>query len=83
MAKGNTSATSGKFSNNGLGEQNGANRLGDLRSWDFVRSAPCQPQNHPRAALELVLASEPQYTAICCKMVRSGMGVTLAYPIVV
>ncbi|MEK6297697.1 MAG: LysR substrate-binding domain-containing protein [Paraburkholderia tropica] len=35
-----------------------------------------------RAGVERVLAIEAQYTAICCEMVRSGMGVTLAHPIV-
>jgi DNA-binding transcriptional LysR family regulator len=35
-----------------------------------------------RAGVERVLAIEAQYTAICCEMVRCGMGVTLAHPIV-
>ncbi|MDE1179400.1 LysR substrate-binding domain-containing protein [Paraburkholderia sp.] len=35
-----------------------------------------------RAGVERVLAIEAQYTAICCEMVRGGMGVTLAHPIV-
>jgi DNA-binding transcriptional LysR family regulator len=35
-----------------------------------------------RAGVERVLAIEAQYSAICCEMVRSGMGVTLAHPIV-
>ncbi|MGI4985194.1 MAG: LysR substrate-binding domain-containing protein [Janthinobacterium lividum] len=35
-----------------------------------------------RAGVERVLAIEAQYTAICCEMVRCGMGVTLSHPIV-
>ncbi|MDR3095799.1 MAG: LysR family transcriptional regulator [Paraburkholderia sp.] len=35
-----------------------------------------------RAGVERVLAIEAQYSAICCEMVRCGMGVTLAHPIV-
>jgi DNA-binding transcriptional LysR family regulator len=35
-----------------------------------------------RAGVERVLAIEAQYTAICCEMVRCGMGVTLSGPIV-
>ena len=35
-----------------------------------------------RAGVERKLAIEAQYTAICCEMVRSGMGVTLAHPVV-
>ncbi|MCP1118123.1 LysR substrate-binding domain-containing protein [Robbsia andropogonis] len=35
-----------------------------------------------RAGVTRVLAAEAQYTAICCEMVRLGMGVTLAHPIV-
>jgi DNA-binding transcriptional LysR family regulator len=35
-----------------------------------------------RAGVERVMAIEAQYTAICCEMVRCGMGVTLAHPIV-
>jgi DNA-binding transcriptional LysR family regulator len=35
-----------------------------------------------RAGVERVLAIEAQYAAICCEMVRCGMGVTLAHPIV-
>lgn len=35
-----------------------------------------------RAGVERVLAIEAQYTAICCELVRCGMGVTLAHPIV-
>jgi DNA-binding transcriptional LysR family regulator len=35
-----------------------------------------------RAGVERVLAIEAQYTAISCEMVRHGMGVTLAHPIV-
>jgi len=35
-----------------------------------------------RAGVERVLAIESQYTAMGCEMVRCGMGVTLAHPIV-
>ncbi|MBU9560978.1 LysR family transcriptional regulator [Burkholderia multivorans] len=35
-----------------------------------------------RAGVERKLATEAQYTAICCEMVRLGMGVTLAHPVV-
>jgi len=35
-----------------------------------------------RAGVERVLAIEAQYSAICCEMVRCGMGVTLAHPVV-
>ncbi|MCY0389374.1 LysR substrate-binding domain-containing protein [Robbsia sp. Bb-Pol-6] len=35
-----------------------------------------------RAGVERVLAIEAQYTAICCEMVRCGMGMTLSHPIV-
>jgi DNA-binding transcriptional LysR family regulator len=35
-----------------------------------------------RAGVQRVLAIEAQYTAMCCEMVRHGMGVTLAHPIV-
>jgi DNA-binding transcriptional LysR family regulator len=35
-----------------------------------------------RAGVERVLAIEAQYSAICCEMVRCGMGVTLTHPIV-
>jgi DNA-binding transcriptional LysR family regulator len=35
-----------------------------------------------RAGVERILAIEAQYSAICCEMVRCGMGVTLAHPIV-
>ncbi|MFM0289441.1 LysR substrate-binding domain-containing protein [Paraburkholderia megapolitana] len=35
-----------------------------------------------RAGVERVMAIEAQYTAICCEMVRCGLGVTLAHPIV-
>ena len=35
-----------------------------------------------RVGVERVLAIEAQYSAICCEMVRCGMGVTLAHPIV-
>ena len=35
-----------------------------------------------RAGVERVLAIEAQYTAICCELVRCGMGVTLAHPVV-
>ncbi len=35
-----------------------------------------------RAGVERVLAIESQYAAMCCEMVRCGMGVTLAHPIV-
>ncbi|MDR5822587.1 MULTISPECIES: LysR substrate-binding domain-containing protein [unclassified Caballeronia] len=35
-----------------------------------------------RAGVKRVLAIEAQYTAMCCEMVRHGMGVTLAHPIV-
>jgi DNA-binding transcriptional LysR family regulator len=35
-----------------------------------------------RAGVERVLAIEAQYAAICCEMVRCGMGVTLAHPLV-
>jgi DNA-binding transcriptional LysR family regulator len=35
-----------------------------------------------RAGVQRVLAIEAQYSAICCEMVRCGMGVTLAHPIV-
>jgi DNA-binding transcriptional LysR family regulator len=35
-----------------------------------------------RAGVERVLAIEAQYSAICCEMVRCGMGVTLSHPIV-
>ena len=35
-----------------------------------------------RAGVNRVMAIEAQYTAICCEMVRCGMGVTLAHPIV-
>ena len=34
------------------------------------------------AGVERVLAIEAQYAAICCEMVRCGMGVTLSHPIV-
>ncbi|MGF6266872.1 DNA-binding transcriptional LysR family regulator [Paraburkholderia youngii] len=33
-----------------------------------------------RAGVERKLAIEAQYTAICCELVRCGMGVTLAHP---
>ncbi|CAD6512875.1 Octopine catabolism/uptake operon regulatory protein OccR [Paraburkholderia sabiae] len=35
-----------------------------------------------RAGVQRVLAIEAQYTAICCELVRCGMGVTLAHPVV-
>jgi hypothetical protein len=35
-----------------------------------------------RAGVERTLAIEAQYSAICCEMVRCGMGVTLTHPIV-
>ncbi|SAL42258.1 LysR substrate-binding domain-containing protein [Caballeronia humi] len=35
-----------------------------------------------RAGVERVLAIEAQYAAICCEMVRCGMGLTLAHPVV-
>jgi DNA-binding transcriptional LysR family regulator len=35
-----------------------------------------------RAGVERVMAIEAQYSAICCEMVRLGMGVTLSHPIV-
>ena len=35
-----------------------------------------------RAGVQRILAIEAQYTAMCCEMVRHGMGVTLAHPIV-
>ncbi|NYH17163.1 LysR substrate-binding domain-containing protein [Paraburkholderia bryophila] len=35
-----------------------------------------------RAGVQRVLAMEAQYAAICCEMVRCGMGVTLAHPVV-
>lgn len=35
-----------------------------------------------RAGVERVLAIEAQYSGICCEMVRCGMGVTLAHPVV-
>lgn len=35
-----------------------------------------------RAGVNRVLAIEAQYAAICCEMVRCGMGMTLAHPIV-
>lgn len=35
-----------------------------------------------RAGVNRILATEAQYAAICCEMVRCGMGVTLAHPIV-
>ena len=35
-----------------------------------------------RAGVQRVLAIEAQYSAICCEMVRCGMGVTFAHPIV-
>jgi DNA-binding transcriptional LysR family regulator len=35
-----------------------------------------------RAGVERILAIEAQYSAICCEMVRCGMGVTLAHPVV-
>ena len=34
------------------------------------------------AGVERVMAIEAQYSAICCEMVRCGMGVTLSHPIV-
>lgn len=34
------------------------------------------------AGVQRVLAIEAQYSAICCEMVRLGMGVTLAHPLV-
>jgi DNA-binding transcriptional LysR family regulator len=35
-----------------------------------------------RAGVQRVLAIEAQYAAICCEMVRCGMGLTLAHPVV-
>ena len=35
-----------------------------------------------RAGVSRILATEGQYSAICCEMVRVGMGITLAHPIV-
>jgi DNA-binding transcriptional LysR family regulator len=35
-----------------------------------------------RAGVTRVMATEGQYSAICCEMVRVGMGITLAHPIV-
>ncbi|SIT51087.1 Transcriptional regulator, LysR family [Paraburkholderia piptadeniae] len=60
----------------------------DLRSESFISlchgdgTRAQMDEVFVRAGVERVLAIEAQYSAICCEMVRCGMGVTLAHPVV-